>query len=134
MTRSQLQKTIKKLIELSFKDERIIENQVLKSIKLLKSLPELQAIQTLSEYLRQLKRKQRQYTMYIETTTPLSIAQLKEMKKVVEKKHKITKIETKVNPQILGGFKLRIGDKVWDESMLGRVNQIKEAIISGRSN
>ena len=134
MTKNQLQKTIKKLIELSFVRDKIIESQVLRSINLLKSLPQSEAIQALSEYLKQLKRKQRQHTMFIETTTPLSLSQLREMKKVVEKKHKISKIETKVNPEILGGFKLRIGDEVWDESVLGKFRQIKEVIISGRSN
>lgn len=129
-----LQKTITKLIEASFKDGRILETQVAKSIKLLKSLPKYQAIWTLQEYLKQLKSKERQHTMYIETVIPLTDWQIKKAKKIVEKRAKITKVKLLVNPQILGGFKLKVGDNIWDESILGKLNQLKEEIIHGRFN
>lgn len=130
----QLQKLVNKLIEVSFKDGKMAESQVTKSIKALKSLPKYQAIQALSEYLKALKREERKYTMYVEATIPLSSKQLKKMKKIVEKKGKITKVVTSINPAILGGFKLRIGDEIWDETILGKINQIKEAIVHGRSD
>lgn len=129
-----LQKTITKLVDASFRDGKILESQVTKSIKVLKSLPKYEAIQALSEYLRGIKRKEREHTMYIETVIPLSLIQIKKAKKIVEKKVKITKIITNVNPEILGGFKLRVGDEIWDESLVGKINQVKEAIINGRSN
>lgn len=123
-----LQKTITKLVQASFKDDKMIESQVIKSIKLLKSLPLSQSILDLSEYLRQLKRRERAHTMYIETVVPLSANQIKKVKKIVEKKVRITKIVTHINPEILGGFKLRVRDHIWDETILGKVNQVKEAI------
>lgn len=129
-----LQKTIHKLVEASFKDGKLVESQVIKSIKALKFLSRADGIFALSEYLKQLKRKEREHTMYIETTIPLSSTQIKKAKKIVEKKVKITKILVNINPEILGGFKLKIGDEIWDESILGKINQIKEVIISGRSN
>lgn len=129
--KKQYLKVVSDLVKISFKDGRTVENQVTKSIKILKSLPTSLAIPALSEYLKELKRVQRQFTMYVETTFPLSDSQLSKMKKIVEKKHKITKIETKINPDILGGFKLRIGDEIWDESVLEKVNQIKENIKNG---
>lgn len=128
-----LQKSINRLVEASFKDGRMIENQVIKSIKALKSLPKYEAIQTLSEYLKGLKRKQRQHTLYIETVIPPSSAQLKKIKRIIEKKLTITKTKVFINPEILGGFKLQIGDEIWDQSILSKLNQIKEA-ISGGSN
>lgn len=129
-----LQKTITKLVEASFKDGKLVESQVVKSIKTLKALPRYAAILALSEYLKGIKREERKHTMYIETTTPLSPIQIKKAKKIVEKKVKITKVITSINPEILGGFKLRIGDEIWDESLMGKIMQVKEAIISGRSN
>ena len=73
--------------------------------------------------------------MYIETIIPLSLLQLKKARRIVEKKSlpagrqvRITKVITKVNPEILGGFKLRVGDEIWDESTLAKINQLKEAI------
>jgi F-type H+-transporting ATPase subunit delta len=128
--RKQLQKTVNKLVDLSFKEGRILETQVTRSIKMLKSLPQSEAIQALSEYLKSLKRREREHTLYIETTIALSPAQVKRMKKIVEKKVKITKVLVNINPEILGGFKLRIGDQIWDESIQGKIQQVKE-VISG---
>ena len=130
----QIKNLIRKLVEVSFKDERIVESQIIKSVKVLKCLPISQAVSALSNYLKELKRKQRQYTMYIETVTPLFPIQVKKIKKIVEKKHKITKIITQINPEILGGFKIRVGDQIWDETILGKISQVKEVIVSGRSD
>lgn len=133
MTKKKLKVIVTKLAEESFKDGKIVESFVVKSIKLLKSQPPSQAILSLGEYLKELKRRERQHTMYVETAVKLSSDQLKKMTKIVEKNVKITKVVTNVNPNLLGGFKLRVGDETWDESILGQITQVKEA-ISGRSN
>ena len=130
----QLQKVIEKLVEKSFFDGKIKEAQVFKSIKSLKSLHKIQAIWALSEYLKALKRKERQHTMYLETAIPLSPSQIQKARRIVERKVKISKVKVDVNPEILGGFKLRVGDEVWDESLVGKLNQVKEELIHGRSN
>ncbi len=129
MKNKHLKKVVQKLIEASFKDGKMIESQVAKSIKILKGLPVYQSIESLGEYLKQLKRLERQFTMVIESSTPLSTIQVKKIKRLIEKDKKITKIITKNNPEILGGFKLKIGDEIWDESLLGKINQVKNAII-----
>lgn len=129
-----LVKLINKLADESFKEGRLNEYKVTKAIKLLKSQSKAQALFSLSEYLKQLQRIQRQHTLHIETVIPHSPIQLKKIKKIVEKKVKITKVITSINPDILGGFKLRVGDEVWDSSILAKLNQIKEAIIYGRPN
>lgn len=129
-----LQKTINKLVDVSFKDGKIVESQVMKSIKLLKTLPKYETIWALSQYLKLLKDREREHTMFLETFIPLSPAQIQKAKKIIDKKVKITKVLVSVNPEILGGFKLRVGDEIWDESLVGKLNQLKEAIISGGSN
>lgn len=126
----QLKKTIQKLVKISFQNGRLLESQIMKAIKLLRSLPSYEAIPAMSEYLKLLRSEERKHTLFIETTIPLSSAQIQKAKKIVEKKVKITKVLTKINPEILGGFKLKIGDEVWDESVRGKIQQIKEAIIS----
>lgn len=127
----QLQRTISLLVEESFNEGIIKENQVLKSIKILKSLPTSVSIQALSEYLKALKRKMREHTIYIESAIPLSAVQVEKIKKIMEKKSKITKVLVNINTDILGGFKLKIGDEVWDESIVGKLSQVKEAIVNG---
>lgn len=136
-----LQKLVRQLVGLSFKDGKIVELQATKAIKALKSLPKYEALEGLSEYLKNLKRLQRQHTLYIETVIPLDIPQLKKIKQMLEKKAmpegkqlKITKVITNINSEILGGFRLKVGDEVWDETLIGKINQIQEVIINGRSN
>lgn len=126
--KKQMKKTISKLVEMSFKDGRMLEAQVTRSIKSLKSLPRYEVIQALSEYLKGLKRKEREHTMYIKSVAPLTSAQFKKVKEIVERRTKITKVSVSIDPEILGGFKLRIGDQIWDESVLGKIQQVKEAI------
>lgn len=133
MTKRQLQKTVIKLVEASFKEGKLLESQVAKSIKILKTLPQSEAIQALSQYLEGVKREERKHTLYIETAVDLTSLQVKKVKKVIEKKVKITKTLVYVNPDILGGFKIKIGDEVWDETVAGKINQVKEA-LSGRSS
>lgn len=130
--KKHLKKLINNLVDLSFKDGVTIERQAVRAIKILKSLPKYQAIETLTEYIRQLKRLERQHTMYIESVIPLNKVQLKNIKRNIEKKVKVTKIITEVNPAILGGFILKVGDEVWDASVLAHLNQVKEAISHGR--
>lgn len=126
----ELAKMVSKLVENSFSDGKIIEKNVTKAIKLLKTLPNSQSIFAMTEFLKGLKRKEREHTLYIETVIPLSSTQVNKMKKIVEKRVKITKVSVNINPEILGGFKLRIGDEIWDESVVGKIQQVKE-VISG---
>lgn len=126
----ELEKLVRQLVGRSFLDDKLIEREVIKSIKVLKSLPSSQAIFAMSEYLKGIKRREREHTMYIETAIPLSPAQVKKAKEIAGKMINITKILVSINSEILGGFKLRIGDEIWDESLSGKIKQVKEAIIS----
>lgn len=123
-----LLRIIKKLVDGSFKEGRVIEKEVIRCITILKTLPAYQSIFAMSEFLKELKRKERAHTMYIETAIPLSFAQVQKAKKIVDKKNMITKVLVNINPEILGGFKLRIGDEIWDESITGKIEQVKEVI------
>lgn len=130
----QLYKLIKKMVEISFKNGQMLEFQIIKCIKILKSLPKYQVIEALSIYLKELKRLELTHTMFIETTIPLSSIQINKIKKIMEKRVKITKVKTDINPDILGGFKLRVGDEIWDETIFGKIQQVKEAIKVNKSN
>lgn len=123
----ELQKLARQLSELSFKDGKILDSKVGKSIKVLKTLPKYAAIEALSEYLNDLKRKVREHTMYIDTVVPLSPAQIQAFKKNV-KNMTITKVLVNIDPEILGGFKMRIGDELLDGSVSGRIAQVREVI------
>lgn len=124
----QLKKIILNSVQQSFNNGRLLEAQVVRYIKFYKSLPTSKAISALTEYLKGIKRKSRKHTLVVETTCPLSLKQVQKIKKIVAKKYQITKLESKINPDILGGVRLRIGDDVYDESIQSRVTQLREVL------
>lgn len=127
----RLESIVKKLVKSSFKNEKITESSVVRAIKFLKSLPGTESIYALSEFLKGLKREERQHTLVIETSGSLSSAQVKKMTKLVGEK--INKVTIKINPEILGGVRLHLGDNIWDLSVLGYMTEVKEVIAHGRS-
>lgn len=127
-------KKIRKLAEKSFKDSRLNQFEVTKSIKLLKSQPKSMALFTLTKYLKELKKIEKQHTLFIETVIPISVVQRNKITARLSKKFKITKVTNDLNPEILGGLKIRIGDEIWDGSLLNKLNQVREAIVYGGFN
>lgn len=132
-----LLKIVRKLAQDCFSDSKIVEAKVTRAIKTLKALPRSKAIFAIQEFLIALKRKEREHTLYIEATQPLSSSQIQKLKQVVEKKEsklllrkKITRVLVNLNPQVLGGIRLKVGDEIWDETLAGKITQIKEAIRS----
>lgn len=134
MTKNKLQKTVQKLVEASFRDGQILEFQIVKSIKILKMLPSFEAIQALSQYLEGIKREERRHTLYIETAVDLTAMQIKKVKRVIGKKVKVIKTLINVNPDILGGFKIKIGDEVWDESIVSKIEEVRRIISGAKIN
>lgn len=124
----QLKKIILNSVQQSFNNGRLLEAQVVRHIKLYKSLPTSQAISALTEYLKGIKRKLRQHTLVVETTCPLSLKQVEKIKRIVSKKYQITRLESKINQDILGGVKFRMGDDIYDESIQSRVTQLREVL------
>ena len=48
------------------------------------------------------------------------------MQKIKEDYGSHFNVDFKVDPRLLGGLKIQIGDNVWDGSLLGKVNQLGE--------
>lgn len=124
----QLNKIIDKAISNSFENDKLVESTLVKNIKAFKILPVSQSIYALSEYLKGIKRKLRNHTLVVETSIPLSATQIKKIKDKMSQKFNIVRIEEKVNPELLGGVRLQIGDNIFDSSVSSKVEQIKDAI------
>jgi F-type H+-transporting ATPase subunit delta len=72
-------------------------------------------------------------TVKLTTATPIDAANLESIKaKLTSSKEtaKSVEITTKVNPDIIGGFILEIGDKLFDNSIAHKLNQIKKSVSS----
>ncbi|MDP3973877.1 MAG: F0F1 ATP synthase subunit delta [Candidatus Daviesbacteria bacterium] len=125
-------KDLKKLVEICcrscFHEGRINEKKALSILKDLKSLPRSQAIFAVSEFLKGLKKRQDQATLVIESSVPLSKPQYRSIVKKMKKEFLINEAKNIVNPEILGGFKIKIGDTVLDYSLSNKISQVREAI------
>lgn len=128
MKNNRINTIVNKAVLASFKNGRLLESIVVKNIKIFKSLPVAESINALHSYLTGIKRKLREHTLIVETAYPLPVSQLRKIKENLSKKYLIIKLEEKINPSLLGGVKIQVGDNVYDNSITTKVEQIKEFI------
>lgn len=124
-----LSKVIDNLIETTFTERQEL-NQVLieEHIQTLKSLPMPDSIFALGEYLRRIKSELAKTTLEIESSIPLAQNQVRQITEALKADHPITAVKTVINPSILGGLRVRIGDVVYDDSVSRRILQLGEEI------
>lgn len=127
-TRKQIENIVDKAIEASFKDNKLLEKKALGFVKLFNAQPRMEAIKLLSEFLKRMKVALNSTTMIVESTIPLSKKQKDIIKKKFSSKFTITNSEFKLNPELLGGLRIKVGDHIYDDSIRSRIYQVKEAI------
>jgi len=127
--KSKLKKLAAKYVNYSFKDGKGDENKIMKIMAELKSLPRSQAIYIISKFLKGVRKREGQTTLLIESAVPLTEAQLEGIFKSLRKEFVVTEVRNIVNPSLLGGFKVRIGDMAQDYSIRGKISQLREAVI-----
>lgn len=125
---SKLEKTIAKLVKSSFNKNKLNTTEVGKIVNSLKKLPNGEAIQSLSLYLNLLKKELDLHRLIIESPVKLTQAQVDEVTKIVSKSEDVIETEVVINPTLLAGFRLRIGDQVYEDSIDERIKQIGEVI------
>lgn len=126
--RKRIEIILDKAIKASFKDGRLMEAKAISFVKIFKAQGGAEAIELLSEFLKRVKREIDSTTMVVESVIPLTKKQKNIIKKKFSSKFKVTNSQFKINPQILGGLKIRVGDHIYDDSIQARIYQVKEAI------
>ncbi len=121
-------KVINAAIKASFKGLEINQSEVKRIVKLLNGYPKARAIQMLNLYLKRLKNVLDQTHLTIESSTKLSQGELKLITDKIKTKQPVTEIDYQVNPSLIGGFKVKIGDKLIDSSVNRQITEIGEAI------
>jgi F-type H+-transporting ATPase subunit delta len=90
-----------------------------------------QAIFILKEYIKELKRVQSEKTLIIETATSLSSLQVNKIKSEFGKDNQIVETNVIINPVLLGGLRVRLGDIIYDDTITAKITQIGGAIANG---
>ena len=124
----ELKKLVGRYCKFCFVDGQVDERKVERVIKDLKSLPRSQAIFAISEFLNLLKKQKGQTTLLIESSIPLPKPQSNYIAGKLKKHFLVTEAKNIVNPTLLGGFKVRIGDTVLDYSLQNKISQLKKAV------
>lgn len=127
-TSKQIRAIVNKATDVSFKDGKLQEGKVLTFIKLFKSQSRTEAIKLLAEYMKRLRLIINSTTMIVESVIPLSQKDKTSLKKKFSSSFKIQNTQYRLNPSLLGGLRVRIGDYISEDSIMSRINQIGEAI------
>lgn len=128
MKDKRLLKLVHNIIPLSFdRSGNLNKSNVGKIVKSLKSLPDSKAIFALTQYLKLLKNESIKNTIVVESAQQLSSSDLKKISNLVNKK---LTIENIIDPSLLGGIKIKIGDVVYDNSLKNKIDQLNGAISS----
>ncbi len=131
INKRHLNKIIDRAVAASFENGELKMIAVNRLVKDFKTMHLSDAIYTLSNYVKGLKRTLNEYTMTVESVVPLSLGQMLSIQKKLRRLFSITNTRATINPSLLGGIRIRVGDTVLDYSIRSKLNQIKDAIISG---
>lgn len=126
----KLKRLAAKYVGLTYQNGRPDVEKITEILQGLKSLPRSQAIYIISKFLKGLKKRKNQNTLLIESAIPLSKLQIEKIVKNVRKEFVITEVKNIVNPGLLGGFKITIGDVVLDYTFTGKLSQLRQAFRS----
>ncbi|MEX0621669.1 MAG: F0F1 ATP synthase subunit delta [Candidatus Woykebacteria bacterium] len=129
INKKEVAQRAKQLYSTSFVREELDIKKIRENINMVKKTFKSRALEVLKQYLYLIKKHLNNDTLVIESAQKLPTTFLKQIEKHYSKKagRKI-KIETDVNPEIIGGLRLRLGNNEWDYSTIGRINQLKEAL------
>lgn len=124
----QIQKIVNQLMKTSFKNGDVIESKIMENVKTLKTLPMPDSVMALSEYLRRVKSEVQRSTLVIESTIPVSSLDLKQITEAMKADYHISHVQAVINPSLIGGLRIKIGDVVFDDSVANKILQLREEI------
>jgi F0F1-type ATP synthase delta subunit len=126
MKSKKLQIEINKLVDQSFKGGKADEKFITNVIATLKKLSLAESLETLQLYQKGLKRKIEENTLVVESAVKLSAVELKTVEKII--KRDVLAVEQKLNPSLLGGLRIKIGDEFLDFSLKSKISQVMNII------
>lgn len=127
----KLQKLIDILVKNSLSKTGFVENQkVRRFTTTLSKLPRQNAIFALTDYSKKLKRQIATTTLEVESATKLNPIQIKRITNAFKADYLVSDVKVKITPKLLGGLRIKISDKVFEDSVVSKIAQVKEAINS----
>lgn len=128
MKNKKLDKIISKLVLKSFKKGKMDLGYIKKTVSTLKKLSTSKSIYALVSYLKGLNTVKDKNTLIVESEVSLTPVQITSLKSRLLKEFNFTETVVKINPELLGGIKIKIGDTLLDYSIRNNIKQLGEII------
>ena len=125
-----IKKQAVKAAELSFKSGKLDEAVAKKFVKSFKALPLSEAVISLNYFLQALRRELGKTTLTIESVVKVPKSEIQSLETGFKRQFQILQTNEGLNPSLLGGIKVRIGDVIFNDSLKSRINQVKEALVN----
>ena len=123
---AKVKKAVYKLVESCIEKDSVNEKKVLGAVEQLQKLPRSMMFVYLTEFYKILKKRINDSTLLVESVVGLSDKTLDEIGDIVKKDFRVVAVTSSINPAILGGLKVTIGDTVFDSSIKRNLMQLKE--------
>ena|SRR3989338_2599403 len=123
---AKVRKAVYKLVESCIEKDSVNEKKVLGAVEQLQKLPRSMMFVYLTEFYKILKKRINDSTLLVESVVGLSDKTLDEIGDIVKKDFRVVAVTSSINPAILGGLKVTIGDTVFDSSIKRNLMQLKE--------
>lgn len=119
----------KDIFKASFVDGKIDEARVrLIVAKMLEKQPR-NCASILKDYVHKLKLEADKSLAVVESSVALDANQAQQLETELRSQHgDELRVEFKVNPELLGGVRVRIGSNVWDGSVRDRLNRLAQSL------
>lgn len=121
-------KLVEKCVGVCCREGKVNAQKASRTLKLLKSFSTDRAIFAISEFLKGIKKQKDQYLLVVESNTKLSQTEINKFAKILKKDHIFSEVRNVVNPSLLGGLRIKIGDNIHDYSLKGKIAQLGGAI------
>ncbi len=125
-TDKNIQKLAEDIVGKSKVNGTLDETILTKLTSVLKNSDEPVALQILAEIEKVLVRQEKQNTVLIESAFELQNEQLEDIKKYFEKREgRNLNIEFSINKKLMSGIKIQLGDFVWENSIVSKLDDLK---------
>lgn len=122
------QNSIKKLVEECFDNNHLNQAKSRLVVSNLKKLPNNQAIAALSLFIKRLRSRLEQNTLVIESPTKLSNSEVRQIVGQISQQHTVYQIQTKIDPSLITGVRVKIGDTIIEDNFFTRTQQLTNTI------
>lgn len=127
-------RSLNRILTLLIKESRVRGHidaaKVKRVLKAIRKLPYPSSIIILKEYQKRIEPLWARDTLTIESAVVLKREEINAIARVLKRKHSFVNIAKEINRNLFGGLRIRLGSLVYDFSVAGHIERLREKIIN----